>query len=318
MHMQVKPVRRSGFAITPRQTFFRAVRTVLALSLMAGLGYAGWRALTIVETDQAYLNAEIVSVQAPIAGELHLSKLQPGAAVTSGTPLFRIENPRFAATPIATELTRVQELLERLRVESAEADAQLPKLEEIFKHAAALNREKLMSPMQFMQEDAKLALARKSAELKREQLALSQAKLATLESQATGLKEATVTSAFDGVVWAAPMHDGALAEGHETILQVIDPKRVWVEAFLPERHATKFHVGAIVTVRLLDDERVFRGCVESVRAGVGRIPVGNTPAVAPGEFTQRRIAVRIGLISENPLTASEFYGVGRSVTVDIE
>ena len=317
MHMQVKAVRKTGDPGTTRRAVFRTVRLLLAMGLLSTLGFLGWRALTVVASDQAYINAEIVPVRAPIAGELHMAGMEPGAKIDAGTPLLRIENPQFANTQIASDLNRMQEQIDILRGEREEAEARLPKLEEIFKHAAALNQAKLMSPVQFMQEEEKLASARANAGKKREQLVLAEKRHVALEQQAAALQTKTVNAPFDAVVWSAPAQDGALTQPHEAVLQIIDPKHVWVDAYLPERHAGKFRVGMAVTVRLLDDRRTLDGRVESVRAGIGRIPFGNASAVAPGEFAQRRIALRVRLESPNPFPAEEFYGVGRSVAIEL-
>ena len=246
-----------------------------------------------------------------------MQNVEPGTIVDAGTPLLQIDNPQFANTPMASELNRMQETIERLSAECEEADARLPKLEQIHQRAATMNREKLMSPVQFMEEEVKITTARASAAKRREQLDLAEKRRAALEKQAAALQSMTVNAPFDGVVWAAPAQDGAYVQPHETTLQLIDPKRVWVDAYLPERHAGKFSVGMKVTVRLLDDQRQLQGRVESVRAGVGRVPVGNSGAVAPGEYAQRRIAIRVRLESTNPFPASEFYGVGRSVALEL-
>jgi multidrug resistance efflux pump len=193
----------------------------------------------------------------------------------------------------------------------------LPKLEEIREHAVALQREKLMPPMQFLEQEAKLAMARVSAGKRREQLALAERRFADLAAQAGALKETTLAAPFAGAIWSLSAQSGALVQPHESVLQIVDPRRVWVDAYLPERHAKKFRPGMTVMVRLLDDQHVLNGKVESVRAGVGRIPVGNTTAVAAGEFTRQRIAVRVKLESVNPFPATEFYGVGRSVTLEL-
>ena len=317
MHMQVRTVPRTGSLGSARKSAFRIVRLLLALGLVAGMGYLGWRALTMVVADQAYMNADIVPVRAPMAGELRMAGLEPGAKIEAGTPLLRIDNPEFANSPIASELNRMQELIERLRVECEEAEVRLPTIEKIHLHATALKRDKLMSPVQFMEEDAKLIVAKASVQKRRGQLALAETRRAALEQQAAALQSKSLAAPFDGVVWSASARDGASIQTHETVLQLVDPKRVWVEAFLPERHAGKFRVGMMVAVRLLNDHRALKGRVESVRAGVGRIPVGNSVAVAPGEFAQRRIALRVRLESENPFPSTEFYGVGRSVAIEL-
>ena len=317
MHMQVKAVSKTASIGSVRRTFFRTFRLLLAVSLLAALGFLGWRALTVVASDQAYINAEIIPLRTPIAGALRMTNVAPGSPIDAGTTLLQIDNPQFANTPMATELNRMQELIERLRAECDEADTRLPKLEQIYQRAAVMSREKLMSAVLFMEEEVKISTARSSAAKRREQLALVEKRHAKLEKQAANLQSVSVHAPFDGVVWAAPVQDGAFVQPHETALQLINPKNVWVDAYLPERHAGKFRVGMAVTVRLLDDQRQLQGRVESVRAGVGRVPVGNSGAVAPGEFAQRRIAIRVRLESENPFPASEFYGVGRSVALEL-
>ena len=317
MHMQVKAVPKTGQSSSTRRTFFRTFRLLLATGLLAAIAFLGWRALTVVVSDQAYINAEIIPLRAPIAGALRMKNVEPGAIVEAGTPLLQIDNPQFANTPIAAELNRMQETIERLRAECDETDARLPKLEQIYQRAATMTREKLMSAVQFMEEEVKVTTARASAGKRREQLDLAEKRHAALEKQASAFQAMTVNAPFDGVVWAAPAQDGAFVQSHETALQLIDPQHVWVDAYLPERHAGKFSVGMQVTIRLLDDQRQLQGRVESVRAGVGRVPVGNSGAVAPGEFAQRRIAIRVRLESPNPFPASEFYGVGRSVALEL-
>ena len=317
MHMQVKAVPKTGKSSSPRQTFFRTFRLIVAAGLLAGLAFLGWRAATVVVSDQAYINAEITPLRAPIAGALRMTNVAPGAVVDAGTTLLQIDNTQFANTPMASELNRMQETIERLRAECEEADARLPKIEQIYQRAAVMNREKLMSQVQFMEEEVKVTSARSSAAKRREQLELAEKRRAALEKQASVLQSMTVPAPFDGVVWAAPVQDGAFVQPHETTLQLIEAKNVRVDAYLPERHAGKFRVGMQVTVRLLDDQRVLQGRVESVRAGVGRVAVGNSGAVAPGEFAQRRIALRVRLESENPFPASEFFGVGRSVALEL-
>jgi multidrug resistance efflux pump len=317
MHMQinaVKPMNRGG---APRRAIFRGVRLLLAAALLCGIGYLAWRALTVVVSDHAYINADIVSMRAPIGGDVEMGGLAPGAPVSAGAALFHIHNPRFANSEVASELNRMQELVERLSVELDEAEVRLAKGREIFKHAIALNREKLIPPVQFLEEESKLEVLEVTGQRKREQLELTKARRDAIEKQVALMKETTLNAAFDGAVWAAPMPDGSRVERNEAVLQLVDPKRVWVDAFVSERHAEKFRVGMPVQVRLLDGGRTLHGRVEAVRAGVGRIACGNAAAVAPGEFTRRRVAVRVALEAENPFPAAEFFGVGRSVTIEL-
>lgn len=315
--MQVKAVQRAQSAPSRRRTIFRTIRLLLAAAVLGGIGYFGWRAFTVVVAEQAYINADIVTVRAAIDGELEMAGLKPGALVDEGAPLFRITNPRFANTEAASELSRLQELVERLRLESEEADVRLAQFEEHARHAAGLQREKLLPPLQVLEETSKVAVAKTVAVRKREQLELAEARCRMMERNVALLKESSIAAPFSGAVWSTPMQAGNQVQANETVMQLIDPKRVWVEAYLPERHAKKFSVGMDVKVRLLDGGEILRGRVEALRGGVGRIPHGSGSVTAPGEFTHRRIAVRVSMLSPNPFSAEEFFGVGRSITLEL-
>ena len=101
------------------------------------------------------------------------------------------------------------------------------------------------------------------------------------------------------------------------MLHVLDPKRAWVDAFLHEKHADKFQAGTLVLIRTVDGRETWRGRVDSVRAGVGRLDPESCVAVPAGDLCRRRIAVRVKLESVPPFSASQFFGVGRSVVVTL-
>src|SRR5438093_12350374 len=70
----------------PRRRFFSSLRVCAAGLLAMAATVAAVRAITTVQSDQAYLNAAITSLRAPIPGQLQLESLEPGTPVSSGTP----------------------------------------------------------------------------------------------------------------------------------------------------------------------------------------------------------------------------------------
>ena len=76
MHMQVKVVPKTAKGGSARRTFFRTFRLLLAAALLGGIAFLGWRALTVVVSDQAYINAEIIPLRAPIAGALQMQNVE--------------------------------------------------------------------------------------------------------------------------------------------------------------------------------------------------------------------------------------------------
>jgi len=295
---------------------FRCFRLVLAGALLcAGLLYTRMLTMTAI-SDQAYINAEITELRAPIAGHLRLEPLGAGKPLSAGVPLFRVENPRFGNEQAAAQLNWVKELAERLHAETEEAAIHLQQQEAVYQLHERLHAEQLMSRLAFLDEQTKLALARAVMTNKQARAAQAEERSRELERQVDLQKDALVCMPFDGVVWAKPARNGQVS-ANEVALQVIDPKHIWIDAFFHERHAGKFASGTPVSVRSLDGEGVWRGTVESVRGGVGRIPYEGVAAVSPGDYTRRRIAVRVRMESENPFDASQFFGVGRSVVVTL-
>ena len=297
--------------------FFRCARLVLTGALLAGVGAYARHTLTSATSEQAYINAEMTVLRAPIEGQLQWQPVQPGTTLFRGTEVFRVENPRFGNQDAMAQLNWLRELTDRLRAEADEAAVRCRQQEQVYRLEEKLHEEKLISRLAFLEEETKLALARTALTNKQAQARQADARAREVERQVELQKEAMVQMPFDGVAWTVPAKNGAQVAAHEPVLQVIDPRRIWVDAFFQEKHAPKLRVGARVTVRALDGRETWRGRVESIRGGVGRIAYENFAAGLPGDFTRRRVAVRVAMESDNPYEASQFFGVGRSVVVAV-
>jgi multidrug resistance efflux pump len=108
-----------------RGSLFRILRvTVLVLVLIAA---AMWlrNFLTSLESEQAVINAEIIEIRTPITGVLEIDDVRPGMLLPKGTPLFKIENPRFGDRETVAQLNTLRTLVESLRAELASARREL-------------------------------------------------------------------------------------------------------------------------------------------------------------------------------------------------
>lgn len=300
-----------------RRSFFRGIRLASAAGMATATLYFGRHTLSKVESDQAYINGTITAQRAPIGGALQLETLEPGMPVPAGTTLFRIENPRFGNLEAMSQLNWMRELVDRLRAEATEAELRHARQTQIFGHYEALFKEKLISRLEFLEQESKVALCHASLDQKKEQVCFAQARAREVEQQLALQKQVSVLMPFDGVVWAVRGQNGSEMDPHETVLHLIDPKRLWVDAFVREKHADKFRIGTTVRVHAMDGKDVWLGHVESIRAGVGRIDLENCVAVPPGELSRRRVAVRVKLDSPPPFGPGEFFGLGRSVVVSL-
>jgi multidrug efflux pump subunit AcrA (membrane-fusion protein) len=296
-----------------RRWLFQTVRFTLAGGLATGGCFFVQRTLTKVESDQAYLNTSVTSLRAPIAGQLQIDALSPGAPITRGTDLFSVENQRFNNL----ETMPLLELVDRLRAELSDTELRLSKQEQIFQLFESLYKDNLTPKLRYLEEETFVSICRKAVEQKVEQLHSAEQRVREVEQLVTSQRHAAVTMPFDGVVWAIRAQNGCEVGRQEAVAQVIDPKNAWVEAFINERHVDKFTVGTLVNIRTVDGKEAWNGRVESVRAGVGRLDPESFVALPSSDLTRRRIAVRVRSETPPPFSASQFFGVGRSVVVSL-
>jgi hypothetical protein len=301
-----------------RQVLFRCLRLVLAGCLVYGAGVYFWNTFTQVTSEQAVITTDILALRTPIEGQLQIERLTPGAELPGGAHAFRVVNPRFGNKETASQLNFAREQIERLQAETEEAAVRLAKQQQIFAHHQKLQDQRVLAPLEFLQEETKLAVVRAGWSNKLAQLQRAEARGREIEQQLALQKEATVAMPFDGAIWAVTARDGAPVAAHETILRVFDPKRVWVEAFIHEKHADKFAVGAPVFIRTIDGQMVWEGRVEAIRGRGGPSTGDSVMSVMPAEPPPGRMAARVVMEKRNPFTAREFYGVGRSVIVSLE
>jgi multidrug resistance efflux pump len=77
-----------------RQMIFRSLRLCLGFGIVAGLGWMVWQQQRRLTSQQGFINGTIVSVPAPIAGQLQLTSLKPGSPIQLGQQLGQVANPR--------------------------------------------------------------------------------------------------------------------------------------------------------------------------------------------------------------------------------
>lgn len=84
--------------VAPTQVkVFRCLRLAMALGALGAVGLVIGKQYSQVRSRQAFINAEIVSVRNPIAGNLQLKELQPGKTLASGENIGTVKNLRQGA-----------------------------------------------------------------------------------------------------------------------------------------------------------------------------------------------------------------------------
>jgi multidrug efflux pump subunit AcrA (membrane-fusion protein) len=98
----------------------------------------------------------------------------------------------------------------------------------------------------------------------------------------------SVVAPISGVVWSSSLADGSVVAPGETALEIVDPRRLTIEAIFKEAAAERIRPGEPVKARLLGSSRILHGRVVRV-AAPGAIDQGTIGMVArdrvdPGTF----------------------------------
>ena len=164
-----------------RRLFFRCARLMLTGAVLAGVGAYARHTFNSATSEQAYINAEMTVLRAPIEGQLRLEPVQPGARIVQGATLFRVENPRFGNQEAMAQSNWLRELTERLQAEAGEAAVRCQKQEQVYRLHEKLHEEKLISRLGFLEEETKLALARTALSTKQVQARQAEARTRDVE-----------------------------------------------------------------------------------------------------------------------------------------
>jgi multidrug resistance efflux pump len=298
-----------------RRSIFRVLRVIAVVLVL--IGSAAWlrNSFTSLRSEQAVINAEIVELRTPILGELQIHDIRPGMMVKAGDPLFRIVNARFGDRESVAQYNGMQNLVETERSEllGAQQSLDLAKVES--ERAERLFKMQVISRVEMDQAHYRREVASQAIDEKKRQLARSEQRTAEMKKQMDLQKDSVVTAPIDGIVWSVAGKAGEHMDANKLVVQIVNPSRIWVDAFFSERHVKSLKPGLPAIIRSLDGTSSWRGSLQTIRAGVGRLAFDTNVAVPPPEMVKRQIAVRVAPNWDKPFSPVEFYGVGRSVEV---
>jgi multidrug resistance efflux pump len=86
-----------------RRKFFRWFRILFGAGLMIFAGYLFWQRQTRVISRVGYINAELITIYAPITGTLHLERIHVGSVLPKGFLIGSITNERNPQITIDVE-----------------------------------------------------------------------------------------------------------------------------------------------------------------------------------------------------------------------
>ncbi len=309
----------------------------LVLAAMGGGLWAYWRYSTLYpSTQDAYVQAGIVTIAAEVTGKVTAVHVSENQRVAAGDPLFDLDDAvyRNAVTQARAQVASASEATDSharqveaasAAVESATsandtAQAQLVRIEQLFNDGtvaqASLDQARSAAAQAvsgLRAAQAQLAQARAALVANRDALVSARATLQTAE---LNLARTKVVAPVDGWVSNITLREGTVVTAYAPLFSMVDSSEWWVEANFKETDLIRISEGQPVTVTVdMLPGTTLTGKVGSIGRGSG-----STFALLPAENASgnwvkvtQRFPVRVTLDGTDPGLR---VGASTSVRVD--
>ncbi|MFN3512495.1 MAG: HlyD family secretion protein [Phenylobacterium sp.] len=331
-----------------------AAAAVVVLALAVGGGFWWIDKQRHEGTDNAFVQADKVTVAPQVDGYIAEVLVEDNSPVTAGQVVARIDPAPFRARLAQAEANAqalqaaVRGVDDRARLEqamiaqkaaglasaSAQADLAAAELER-YGHLATQG---WVSPQRAQtaraaatQASAGVAEARAGLEAERraaeslgstraQTLAQAQAALATVEQARIDLDRTEIRAPASGVVGARSVRPGQYVRPGSALMSVVPLGEAYVVANFKETQVARLRIGQPVTITAdAFGKRKIKGRIESFAPATGSefalIPVEN----AVGNFTKiaQRLPVKIAVDADSPLAGALRPGLSVKVKVDV-
>jgi membrane fusion protein, multidrug efflux system len=335
----------------------RILLTLVAVALIIGLAWAAWwwfAGRFIESTDDAYLQADSISVAPKISGYVGEVLVADNQPVKRGDVLVRLDARKYqavsdeASATIAArtaDLAKAQADLTQQDSTIAEARAQLQGAEADARHAqtevaryAPLARSGAEPEERLAQLNNQLAQARSTVAAKQAALRSSETRYGTLQAQLKqaqaqlgvakaseaqsqlDVDDAVIRSPIDGRVADRGVRVGQYVQPGTRLLTVVPVQAIYLTANYKETQIGDMRPGQSVEVHVdALPGRTLHGHVDSLAPGTGAQFALLPPSNATGNFTKivQRVPVRIALEVTDDVRPALVPGLSATVEVDI-
>jgi len=276
-----------------RTLLIRLIPTVIVVALAAWVSVQLWRHYEEEPwTRDGRVRADIVEIAPDVGGLITSVAVHDNQSVQKGDLLFTVDAPRY-----------------KLAVDQAQA---LPALAEA-KQEAARNAGlgDLVAAETTQQSQSKVAQL---------EAALAQSKVA-LQTAQLNLERTEVRAPIDGVVTNFDLQPGNYATAGRPLFAVLDRKALYVVGYFEETKLKAIHAGDPVHVKLMGDNAVIDGHVDSIASGIGERDTttnGDLLANPNPTFSWVRLAQRIPVrVTLDRIPANVQLVAGRTATVEV-
>lgn len=307
----------------PRLRRFLLALGPLVLLVAGGVYYAG--SGRYIETENAYVKLDILSVSANVAGRVIAVAGDDNQTVSKGEIMFRIDPGPFrialadADAELGITRNRIQVLAatyRRASVELLEARERTVYFGRQFERQKRLKARGVASASQYDKAQLDLALAGRRERTLQEKINIALAELGGDPSRrperhplylkalakrgqaALDLRDTIVRAPFDGTISNMRLQIGRYVKSGERLFSLIKTGRVWIEANLKETQLTGVRIGQPATI-VVDTypDIVWRARVKSIAPATGSEFALLPPQNVSGNWVKvvRRLTVRLEL-----------------------
>ncbi|MEJ2761563.1 MAG: HlyD family secretion protein [Gammaproteobacteria bacterium] len=335
----------NGNAVKPGRRLLR--RLLLVLGPAVALGIGGYVYVTggrYIETENAYVKADKVSVSAQISGPITEVLVQENEHVKRGQPLFRIDDSeyRIAMARAKARLQGIRSLVQGLKSSYRQKQQELALAKTNAAFADREYKRQLKLAHDNLNSQSKLDEARHNLDVARRRIAINREALEQLKAQLGGdpdtvianhplyqeakaaystallnLDHTTVRAPYAGVAQEKP-EPGQYVVAGKPVMAVVADKGMWVRANYKETELTHVHPGQQVTIHIdTYPGRTWQGTVASLSQASGAEFSVLPPQNATGNWVKvvQRIPVRIAIHTE-PGTPQIRAGMSTTVSID--
>jgi membrane fusion protein, multidrug efflux system len=353
----VAPAGESTPAVAPKSRLRPILLTGAALAILAAGAYYGWDYWTVgrfnVSTDDAYVQADNVTIAPKISGYLGAVLVGDNEVVKAGQVLAQIDDRDYqvaldqakadvaaAHAAVASKLAAID--AQQSAIESAKATIQVDQASTTFAEQenkryadlAATGYGSLQNAQQatsriaasrasILRDNAALSSATKQVALQQAELAQAQAVLArdeALRHQAElNVSYATIVAPADGVVGNRTLRVGQYVQAGTQLMSVVPKAEAYVVANFKETQLTNVRKGQSVSIAVdMFPDRVYHGHVDSLAPASGQTFALLPPDNATGNFTKvvQRIPVKVVLDHDSAEATDLRPGMSVSPTID--
>jgi membrane fusion protein (multidrug efflux system) len=334
---------------------------ILAAILLAGVtagGWYGWHWYTVgrffVETDDAYIQADNVTVSPQVAGYISELLVTDNQAVKKGEVIAHIDDRVYRAAVaqaraaldiqianahnVDAQIARQGSIIEQMKADVESAQAQLEFAGQEQSRYAKLMKDGAGTVQKAQQTESALRAKKAALDKSRANLDASQHQLAVLRTQMeqaqAGIEHAqaaleqarinlgytAITAPQDGTVGDRTVRVGQLVQPGTRLLTLVPMHDVYVVANYKETQLAEMKRGQPVDIYVDGyPDAVLHGRIDSMSPGSGAQFALLPPENATGNFTKivQRVPVKIVFDQDSPLRGTLRPGLSVVSSVDI-